>query len=484
MSDTNALLDAIEIPVANIRRNPRNPRRKVLDGPGGAASVAEMVRSLLAEGLHEPVLVRLLEDTPIGGKFYELVGGERRWRAFRQMGKDTIPSRVLEASEAEAAMKCLVLFLQAKGTSPMEEAVGYRDALELKGVDGRPVFTVEQVAERTGNTVERVRRMALLCDLPEDAQSALMRGLLTESSAWLIARLPDAKAREELAAEALRLELTVQGIKSLTEERYMRDLRGAPFNRTDAELVAEAGSCEVCPHRTGANVARFGECKGGAAWMCTMPDCFRGKVEAGRRATVAKLEKEGLKVLSTEECDREFPAGMKVLRFNSDFVRVGDPVPPDLLKSEVAAHHELTWAELLEKAKDQPQRFAGFNQDGVVEVLVKRQDAITAIDKRADRHVFRESDKQAARPGAAAVAAPAEPPVKPAKGKAAAVAEPEEKEDPAAVAVSLELATANGLLVEIDAYLRQREIKLSAQLRIRLEAYLERQGLAEKEGKK
>ena len=107
--------EIVGLPVANIKPNPRNPRKLGLD----VTSIAEMVRSIQAEGLLEPVLVRVVESTPLAGTFYELIAGERRWRAFQMMKDDTIPARVLEADEAAAAAKCLVGFLQSKSATPM-----------------------------------------------------------------------------------------------------------------------------------------------------------------------------------------------------------------------------------------------------------------------------------------------------------------------------------------------------------------------------
>ena len=216
------------LPVANIRPNPRNPRKLGLD----TASIAEMVRSIDAEGLLEPILVRVVETTPLAGTFYELIAGERRWRAFKMKGDPTIPARVLEADEAAAAAKCLVSFLQSKSATPLEEGIGYQRALELTDRSGAKVFTVAELSRRTGKNVHTIHSRVLLCDLPEAGHKALLAGTLDAVAAVLVARLPEAPARESALARVLAgneagQPYTVEGVRALLSADYMRDLRGA-----------------------------------------------------------------------------------------------------------------------------------------------------------------------------------------------------------------------------------------------------------------
>lgn len=387
-----------DLDVANIRPNPRNPRKLGLDTP----SIAEMVRSIQAEGLLEPVLVRVVEATPLAGTFYELIAGERRWRAFVMMKAARIPARVLEADEAAAAAKCLVGFLQSKSATPMEEGIGYQRALELADKTGAKVFTVAELSRRTGKPAETIHARVLLCDLPEAGQKALLAGVLSGDAATLIARLPEAAMREAalkrvLGGNEAGQPYTVEGVRSLMREEYSRDLRGAPFDRSDPGLLRAAGPCDTCPHRTGANPERFGECKGGAAHVCMRPDCYRAKVEASRVRVAEKLMADGIEVLDAEVCEREFPAGHKGLRFDSPYVVLTANVPAELLKKEVAAHGAVTWAELLRDAPAQAPLVAGFDQAGDVVRLVDRKLAIAAVDADEAKCLFRESERKAVR---------------------------------------------------------------------------------------
>lgn len=392
---------ACDLPVANIRPNPRNPRRLGLD----TASIAEMVRSIQAEGLLEPVLVRELEQTPLAGTFYELIAGERRWRAFKMMGADHIPARVLAADEASAAAKCLVGFLQSKSATPMEEAVGYRRALDLRDAQGVPVFTVAELSRRTGRPVQTIAARLILCDLPEEGQTAILEGKIDASAAREVARLPEPAARAAALRAIMGFDppLSHAGVCQLLDERYKKDLRSAPFDRDDAALLPAAGACTTCPHRTGANPERFGLTSKAAAHVCTRPDCYRAKVDAARVKEAEALAATGLEVLDAEACEVEWPTGAKGLRWDSPFVDLLSTPSPDLLKKEVTSPP--TWDELIERSKVKPPVLAGFDQSGKVVRLVRRDQAIAAVDALpGERHIFRKSDRDAARPGRTAEA--------------------------------------------------------------------------------
>lgn len=462
------------LPVANIRPNPRNPRKLGLD----TASIAEMLRSIEAEGLLEPVLVRVLEATPLAGTFYELIAGERRWRAFVMKKSDTIPARVLEADEATAAAKCLVGFLQSKSATPLEEGIGYRRALALTDRTGAAVFTVAELSRRTGKLAQTIHDRMLLTDLPAAGQTALLAGSLAERSATMIARLPEAAAQEEclkrvLSGNEAGQPYTVEGVQSLIREEYSRDLRGAPFDRKDPELLRAAGPCETCPHRTGANPDRFGECKGGAANVCMRPDCYRAKVEASRVRVAEKLMDEGVEVLDAEASEREFPAGHKGLRFDSPYVVLGANVPEELLKKEVAAHGAVTWAELLRHAPAQAPQVAAFDQAGDVVRLVERKLAIAAVDADEKKHLFKESDQKKTRITAGAVGAPPRPSREHGAGSEEAVVDlPVAVDGP----FRKECQIAVRLIEDMRSEAAGWGKRFSAPLQVRLDAWLEANG--------
>lgn len=394
----------LDIPLANIRPNPRNPRRTGLD----AESVASLAASIDADGLNNPVIVRVVEETPLAGTFYELISGHRRVLAFRRLKRESIPARVQVADDNTALVRMLVEFLQQQPPSHMEEALGFREALALRTPDGKPVFTAEDIAARVGKGAHYVLRRAMLCELPEEGQTAVLEGLLPVSQAELIARLPEAAARAAALAHVLNIArsghpMTNAAVELMIETDYMRDLRAAPFDRSSAILWPEAGACTICPHRTGANPERFGVCERGRAQLCTKPGCYREKVARARARLAEKLAAEGKTVLPAEESELEYPATGSGLRFNSPFVELDAPVARELLKREVLSVP--TWRELVDAAPAKPKIVVAFDQKGTVRELVNRELAMAGIDA-ADKHLFRATDREKARITPEMVAAP------------------------------------------------------------------------------
>ncbi|HTX65563.1 MAG TPA: ParB/RepB/Spo0J family partition protein, partial [Opitutaceae bacterium] len=122
-----------EVPLHLVEPSPYQPRKEI-----DPAQLAELAESIRAEGLLQPIVVR-----PAGGKF-QLIAGERRWRAFQQLKLKSIPARVLDASDASSATLTLIENLQREGLNPIDEAYGY--ASLIRDFD----LTQEQAAERVG----------------------------------------------------------------------------------------------------------------------------------------------------------------------------------------------------------------------------------------------------------------------------------------------------------------------------------------------
>jgi ParB family chromosome partitioning protein len=183
-----------ELPVDAIRPNPRQPRKRFDSDAGNG--LAESVR---AQGVVQPVIVR---SRAAGG--YELIAGERRWRAARAAGLKTVPAVVRDADDRETLLLGLVENVARENLSPVEEARAYAMLLDEFGLG------LGEVAEKVGKSKPAVSNRVRLLELPEDVLGMLERKQLTEGHARAVLAVPDHEARRKLAREIIRKGLSVR----------------------------------------------------------------------------------------------------------------------------------------------------------------------------------------------------------------------------------------------------------------------------------
>ena len=167
-----------EIPVHLVEPSPYQPRKDM-----DAGQLNELAESIRAEGLLQPVVVR-----QVGEKF-QLIAGERRWRAFQQLKIKTIPARILEASDASSATLTLIENLQREGLNPIDEAYGY--ASLIRDFD----LTQEQASERVGRGRATVANSLRLLSLDAEIQGYLAKGLLSVGHAKVLLGVEDPARR-------------------------------------------------------------------------------------------------------------------------------------------------------------------------------------------------------------------------------------------------------------------------------------------------
>lgn len=301
------------IPLTHITASLTNPR-KTFD----MAKLAELAESIRASGVHQPVLVRpmpasRLEDTarlrprPI----YELVSGERRYRACSKIDLESIPAMVRELTDSEVLDIQLIENLQREDLSPLEEAQGY-DHLMMQGNFGKGTLTVDEVAAKIGKSRSYVYARLKLLDLGQEGREALRTGRLDASRALLIARIPDttlqARALDDIADEGHGEEadsMSHRDAARFIQQHYMLKLAQARFETTDADLIPAAGACFSCPKRTGANPDLFADVKG--ADICTDPPCYRAKEDANNALRLAWAQANGQTIITGREAKELMP---------------------------------------------------------------------------------------------------------------------------------------------------------------------------------
>jgi ParB family transcriptional regulator, chromosome partitioning protein len=211
----------VEIPIGAIRPNARQPRRR-LDSDG----IAGLVESVRVGGVIQPILVRPLEEG-----VYELVAGERRWRAARAAGLATVPAVVRETDDRDSLLLALVENVAREDLSPVEEARAYVVLQDEFGL------TLGDIAERVGHSKPTVSNRMRLLELPDDVIGLLERGLLSEGHARAVLSVPDHEERRRLARTIVR-----QGLSVRAAERAARWAGARTRPRRSAVIDSELTS--------------------------------------------------------------------------------------------------------------------------------------------------------------------------------------------------------------------------------------------------
>jgi ParB family chromosome partitioning protein len=192
-----------EIPVTDIHPNRKQPR-SVFDED----DMAELIHSVREIGVLQPIVVRT--STEEGGEPYELVMGERRWRAVQAAGLDTIPAIVRDTTDDDLLRDALLENLHRSQLNPLEEAAAYQQLLEDFGT------THEQLADRIGRSRPQVSNTLRLLKLPPLVQRRVAASVLSAGHARALLALPDAAAMERLAqkivAEGMSVRATEEAV--------------------------------------------------------------------------------------------------------------------------------------------------------------------------------------------------------------------------------------------------------------------------------
>ncbi len=196
-----------EIPVSAVKPNPNQPRVHFDE-----EALAELTASVRAIGVLQPILVR-----PRGDAEFELIAGERRWRAATRAGLSTIPAIVRMTDDVSSVEQALVENLHRQDLTPLEEAAAYKQLLDDFSM------THEQVASKVGKSRSAITNSLRLLALPASVQQLLADGRLTAGHAKALLGTPDRAIQERLARQAVDESWTVRGV-----EDAIRDATGAP----------------------------------------------------------------------------------------------------------------------------------------------------------------------------------------------------------------------------------------------------------------
>jgi ParB family chromosome partitioning protein len=218
-----------EIPVELIRPNPNQPRKRFEEQ--GLQALAE---SLGERGVLQPVLVR-----PVAGGTYELVAGERRWRAAQIAGLDTIPTLVRDRDDAQSLEVALVENMAREDLNPVEEARAVAGLVEELGL------TREDVGRRVGRSRVAVSNLLRLLDLPDETLELLEDGRLSEGHGRALLLAPEHADRRLLAKQAVQEGWSVRVTEAKARETVGRGARPATKGRAALHPDQEAAMREI-----------------------------------------------------------------------------------------------------------------------------------------------------------------------------------------------------------------------------------------------
>lgn len=193
LADRSAHEEVRQIQVKQIVPSPYQPR-SIFDDE----RIDELCQTIRTHGIIQPIVVRLRD-----GK-YEIIAGERRWRAVSKLGMDTIPAIVREMNDSQAASVALIENLQREGLTAIEEAIAYQKLIDLHQL------TQESLAQRLGKSQSTIANKIRLLQLGDDVKDALMKRTITERHARALLSLPSRELQTKLLNEILDKQLNVK----------------------------------------------------------------------------------------------------------------------------------------------------------------------------------------------------------------------------------------------------------------------------------
>lgn len=182
-----------QIPVGEIVGSPYQPRTIFDDD-----KIEELCQTIRTHGVIQPIVVRFRNDK------YEIIAGERRWRAVKKLGLETIPAILRDFNDSQAASIALIENLQREGLTSIEEAVAYQNLIDLHQL------TQESLAQRLGKSQSTIANKIRLLQLPEGVKTALMERKITERHARALLSLDTEELQLKVLGEIVSKELNVK----------------------------------------------------------------------------------------------------------------------------------------------------------------------------------------------------------------------------------------------------------------------------------
>lgn len=295
------------LPVANIVPSPNNPRRRF-----DQAKLEELAQSIGQRGLVHPILVRPLAGQ--AGKF-EIVAGERRYRAAKIAALTSIPATVQQLDDLAVAEIQLMENERRQDLNALEEAIGYQNWIKQKHPGTDKQHTIDDIATKVKKSRRHIHNRLALLKLAPEVQDAISAGTLESSKALLLTLVGNTKLQVEVMKEyfdsAEDGELpSARDLAKHIADKYQTELtKSVPFDITVLDYRTPKGDiinkgCETCPRRSGNDRDLFADIK--SANVCTDIACFRAKTAAETQRRIDKLDTKTVTVIRGKEAEKMF----------------------------------------------------------------------------------------------------------------------------------------------------------------------------------
>lgn len=255
-------------------------------------ALEQLAANIKEVGIVQPILIRPVTPTADAPQHFEIVAGERRWRAGNIAELQRGPTMIRKLTDLQAREIQLLENLQREDPHPMEEAEGFQELMLNAG------YTADRLVEKLKKSRSHIYGRLKLCALTTEVREKFLDDAITPSTALLIARIPvpalQIKALDEISAPNYRgtsAPMSYREAANHVQQHYMVDLTRALFKLSDATLVALAGACTKCPKKSGNQPEVFSDIK--SADVCTDPACYAEKRLAHDALTIAAAEKGG-----------------------------------------------------------------------------------------------------------------------------------------------------------------------------------------------
>lgn len=334
-----------------IQSSPLNPRKSFDE-----VKLKELAASIKEKGVINPITVRK------AGKKFEIICGERRFRASQLAGKTDMPVIVKDLDDKQTLEFMVIENLQRDDVHPLEEAEGY-EALMKNYKD------VKDIAAKVGKSTSYIRGRLKLCDLIPENRKFFYDGKFSPSVALLVARVPKEMQKEagkgivENDDWGTNEPMNYREAKEYIENNYMLQIREASWDLKEKGLASK-GSCAECLKRTINEKELFVDIKGSD--RCTDPGCFHAKKQAYTQRKLAELKKSGKKVIPTEEVENALRYGSNYIKLDDTFWKGG--------KQE-------NYRALAKKVKDADIIYAILPDNGKVVELITKPEAARILKK-------------------------------------------------------------------------------------------------------
>ncbi|QHS23827.1 nucleoid occlusion protein [Virgibacillus sp. MSP4-1] len=196
--------EVVQIPVSEIQPNQYQPRSTFSQD-----RIEELAQTIHTHGMIQPIVIRKTDEDRVK---YELIAGERRWRAAQHLNWEQIPAIVKDMTDTETASVALIENLQREELTVIEEAIAYGQLLEMHGL------TQEALAQRLGKSQSTIANKLRLLKLPEPVQEAVLNKQITERHARALIALEEPELQEKLLKEILEKDLNVKQTEARIEQ--------------------------------------------------------------------------------------------------------------------------------------------------------------------------------------------------------------------------------------------------------------------------